>query len=208
MTHYPSYKEIVPVGTTLIIAAASFGLGAVYSNLVYDYQTLWSYQGDPLVFKQSFNHYLAWANTPRPVHYILHGVMLVGFIGALIKLYKPHPESTYFEYGSLGLFVLSIVIYLTNLRTGINSCFYDNWGEVSMETGINVIAASHFFIVVLLVGVIVLQGGLYYAEWYDGKLKEEFLAEQQKEESKSVPELSQENTKKAKRSDKKVTKKD
>lgn len=168
------YKELVPIGTCMIIFAAGFGLGAVYSNLPYDVETLWSYSGNKEVFQHSFDHYLKWANAPAYVHYILHSVFVIGVVGSLIKIYKPSDDSKYFEYGCLGLLVLSIVIYLTNLRTGINSCYYENWGEVPKETGLNVIGASQFMIVVLLIGVLVLQGGLYYAEWYDGQLKIEF----------------------------------
>lgn len=169
-----SYKEVLPIGTGLILLSCGFGLGAVYGNLPYDYATLWSNTGEKNPFQSSFDHYLKWANAPPRVHYVLHFVFALGMIGSLIKIYKPTEDTKYFEYGSMGLVVLSIIIYLTNLRTGINSCFHNQWGEVPMETGINVIAASQFFVVVLLVGVVVLQGGLYYAEWYDNQLKIEF----------------------------------
>ncbi|EGV64230.1 hypothetical protein CANTEDRAFT_113782 [Yamadazyma tenuis ATCC 10573] len=170
-----TYKELLPVGTGLIIFATGFGLGAVYSNLPYDYATLWSSPADSTAaFQASFDHYLRWANVPARVHYMLHFVFVIGLVGCLIKIFKPTEDTKYFEYGTMGMLLLSIVIYLSNLRTGINSCFHNQWGEVPMETGINVIAASQFFIVVLLVGVLVLQGGLYYAEWYDKQLKIEF----------------------------------
>ncbi|CAH6723484.1 secretory component protein Shr3p [[Candida] jaroonii] len=205
---YPTYKEIVPVGTVLLIAASSFGLGVVYSNLIYDYQTLWAFKGDTKVFQNSFNHYLNWASAPAYLHYILHFVMFLGILGGLIKLYKPSEDTTYFEYGTLGLFVLSIIVYLTNLRTGINSVFFNSWGEVSMETGINVIAASQFFVVVLLFGVIFLQGGLYFAEWYDGQLKEEFFANEKKElEAKEKAESITTGAEKTKEKESKVVKK-
>ncbi|KAI5968360.1 SHR3 [Candida theae] len=143
------YKDIVPIGTVLIIAATSFGLGAIYGNWPYDINTLWR-ATDPNAFSKSL-------------------------------LYKPDEDAKYFEYGSLGLFMIAIVIYLTNLRTGINAAVTGEWGEVDSATGINVIAASQVMIILVLVGVLVLQGGLYYAQWYDEQLKKEFYENEARE---------------------------
>ena len=114
------------------------------------------------------------------VHYTLHAVGLLGLIGHFIKLYKPDEDAKYFEYGSLGLFMVGVVIYLTNLRTGVNSCLVGQWGDVDYQTGINVMAASQVMIIFVLLGVLLLQGGLYYAQWYDNKLKEEFYRQEPK----------------------------
>lgn len=168
-----AYKDLVPVGTGLIIAATSFGLGVVYSNSAYDYNTLWKYDAEG--FTRSLAHYSNWANAPMRIHHILHVVMFLGLSGCFIKLYKPLDDSKYFEYGTLGLMMVGIVIYLTNLRIGVNSCITGQWGEVDQNTGINVMAASQFLIVIALLGVLILQAGLYYAEWYDEKIKREFL---------------------------------
>lgn len=168
-----AYKDLVPVGTGLIIAATSFGLGVVYSNSAYDYNTLWKYDAEG--FTRSLAHYSNWANAPMRIHHILHFVMFLGLSGCFIKLYKPLDDSKYFEYGTLGLMMVGIVIYLTNLRIGVNSCITGEWGEVDQNTGINVMAASQFLIVIALLGVLILQAGLYYAEWYDEKIKREFL---------------------------------
>ncbi|RLV87030.1 Secretory component protein SHR3 [Meyerozyma sp. JA9] len=173
-----AYSDLVPVGTSLIIGATCFALGTIYGNLPYDLNTLWVKDESGQAFSRSLAHYLVWANTPPYVHHVLHGVIFLGMVGCFIKLYKPKEDSKYFEYGTLGLIVFATVIYLTNLRTGINSCFVGDWGEVDMPTGINVMAASQVMMVVILVGVLVLQGGLYYAEWYDAKLKAAFFAEE------------------------------
>lgn len=173
-----AYKDITPVGTALIIAACSFGLGVVYSNLPYDYFTLWTYQESAHL--RSLAHYTNWGEAPMRVHHILHGVIFLGLSGCFIKLYKPSEDSKYFEYGTLGLVMVAVVIYLTNLRIGVNSCITGEWGEVDEATGINVMAASQFMIVVALTGALLLQGGLYYAEWYDAKIQREFLAEEAK----------------------------
>ncbi|KAK8443094.1 Protein csh3 [Candidozyma auris] len=171
-----AYSDLVPVGTALIIAATSFGLGVIYGNSPYDFYTLWRYE--PEGFTRSLAHYSNWANAPMRIHHILHFVMFLGLSGCFIKLYKPHDDVKYFEYGTLGLMMVGIVIYLTNLRIGVNSCVTGQWGEVDQNTGLNVMAASQFMIVIALSGVLILQGGLYYAQWYDAKIKREFLAKE------------------------------
>lgn len=171
-----AYKDLVPVGSALIISATSFALGVAYSNLPYDYYTLWAFE--PAGIERSVAHYTAWANSPMRVHHILHVVIAFGLTGSFIKLFKPDPETKYFEYGSLGLMMLAVVIYLTNLRIGINSALTGEWGEVDATTGINVVAASQFMLVMALFGVLILQGGLYYAEWYEKKIQAEFIAEE------------------------------
>lgn len=180
-----AYRDIVPIGTTLIIGATCFGLGAVYSSLPYDIDTLWRNGGEKAV-QASLAHYSQWGNAPMPIHYTLHFVALLGLIGSFIKLYKPNDDAKYFEYGSLGLFMVALIIYLTNLRVGVNSCLTGQWGEVDIVTGINVMAASQVMIVLVLVGVLVLQGGLYYAEWYDNKLKEDFYKQEAQEAAKAA----------------------
>lgn len=187
-----AYSDLVPVGTALIISASSFGLGAIYANLPYDFLTLWRYDSEG--FARSLVHYAIWAQAPMRVHYILHAVIACGLIGCFIKLYKPHPDVKYFEYASLGLMMVAVVIYLTNLRIGINSALTGEWGDVDLRTGINVVAASEFMMVIALSGVLFLQGGLYYAEWHDSKMQREFYAEEarraaaQKEAAVEVPE--------------------
>lgn len=171
-----AYSDLVPVGTVLIISATSFALGAIYGNLPYDFYTLWSY--DENGFQNSLAHYIAWANAPMRVHYILHFVIFLGLLGCFIKLYKPHPDVKYFEYATLALMMVGVVIYLTNLRIGINSALAGNWGDVDMKTGINVVAASQFMMVIALGGVLFLQGGLYYAEYTERKLREDFFAKE------------------------------
>lgn len=174
------YRDILPIGTALIISATSFGLGLIYSNLPYDVHTLWRLDETGEHFQQSLNHYSVWANAPYFVYHVLHFVIFVGLVGCFIKLYKPNPDVKYFEYGTLVMYMLGIVIYLSNMRIGINSCITGEWGDVDMHTGINVMAASQFIIVFALVGVLLLQGGLYYATWYDAKLKKEFFENERK----------------------------
>lgn len=186
-----AYKDIVPVGTALIIGATSFGLGVIYAQWPYDINTLWRFDEGGLAAQRSLLHYATWGNAPMYIHHTFHGVIFLGLCGCFIKLYKPIDDAKYFEYGSLGLMMLAIVIYLSNIRIGVNSTLTGEWGEVDMATGINVMAASQVMCVVALVGVLFLQGGLYYAQWYDARAQAAFYKEEAEREAKlnaSVPE--------------------
>lgn len=171
-----AYKDLVPIGTVLITCATSFALGIVYSNTVYDYHTLWN--PTKAGFERSLAHYAYWVNAPMRIHHVLHVIIFLGLLGCFIKLYKPSEEVKYFEYGTLGMMMVAIIIYLTNLRIGANSCVSGEWGDVDAFTGVNVMAASLFMMVVVLVGILVLQGGLYYAEWYEQKIQREFFEQE------------------------------
>lgn len=184
-----TYKDLQPVGTVLIIAATSFGLGCVYSQWPYDLNTLWRADATGEGFARSLAHYALWGNSPMYVHYVFHAIAGLGLMGSFIKLYKPSEDAKYFEYGSLILFMIALAIYLTNLRIGVNSCISGEWGEVDMKTGINVIAASHVMIVIILIGVLVLQGGLYFAEIYDTQLKADFFKEEAEREAKEQAQI-------------------
>lgn len=178
-----SYKELVPIGTTMLIGASCFGLGVVYAQLPYDLNVLWRNDGLGLAFERSLANFRQWAEAPRYVHHIFHVVMGLGMIGSFIKLYKPDGEAQYFEYGTLVLLMVAIIIYLTNLRTGVNSCVTGLWGDVDEKTGLSVMCASLVMIVVALTGVLVLQGGLYYAQLLDDKMRREFFAQEAAEQA-------------------------
>ncbi|KAH3675956.1 hypothetical protein WICMUC_002252 [Wickerhamomyces mucosus] len=176
------YKDLLPIGSALIIAGTFFFLGLLAGNLPYDFKTLYT-QASDADFDNSLKHYQTWAQIPTVALHLLHSFIGLGFIGILIKLYKPSEDAKYFEYGSLLFYVIAFCIYLTNLRTGAESAVIGEWGEVDYKTGINVIAASEAMIAFLLLGVLLLQGGLYYGEWEFQQRLEAFNKEIAEEEA-------------------------
>ncbi|ODV98231.1 hypothetical protein PACTADRAFT_48031 [Pachysolen tannophilus NRRL Y-2460] len=180
-----AYKDIVPVGTTLIVAATSFALGVIFSNWPYDYSTLYSkILPTDKTFANSLQHYQTLGSSPLFIVHTFHAVLGIGFIGCFIKIYKPSEETKLFEYGTLFLYMVAVVVYLTNIRIGIQSAIARQWGDVDEKTGINVIAASQTMIVFVLVGVLVLQGGLYYANWENERALKKFYEDEAKEKAK------------------------
>ncbi|KAF5112394.1 hypothetical protein DV495_001580 [Geotrichum candidum] len=169
------------VATGLIIGAVSFSLGVCYSNWSYDYYTLWQQPVDA-AFERSLAHYQNWYNMPMFFHHVHHLCAVLGMIGFFFKLYKPSEANKLFDGGSLFLYMVGVVIYLTNLRRGGASAVANDWGEVDEHTGINIIAASQVLIVLTFLGVIGLQIGQYWAEIEDSKL----AAKAQEEEEAAI----------------------
>lgn len=164
--------------TGLVLCATSFSLGAIYSNWAYDYWTLWSKDPTPEAFDNSLLHYQTWAKMPTFLHHVHHFIMFLGLCGLFAKLYRPSESNTLFDGGSLFLFVIAIGFYLTNLRTGAEAALSRVWGDVDEMTGINVIASSQVFIVLILLGVIGLQIGQYWAEAEEERLAADFYAKE------------------------------
>lgn len=125
---------------------------------------------------------------PQFLYHIHHAVIALGLTGMLIKLYKPSESNKLFDGASLFLYMMAIAIYLTNLRQGSYAVMTGNWGEVDEHTGINVIAASQVFIVLILLGVAGLQLGQFYAEWENARQVRKALEQERKEKEQSKKE--------------------
>lgn len=149
-----------------------------YSNWSYDYFTLWQQPVDA-AFERSLAHYQNWYNMPMFFHHVHHLCAVLGLIGFFFKLYKPSESNKLFDGGSLFLYMVGIVIYLTNLRRGGASAVAREWGEVDEHTGINIIAASQVLIVLTFLGVIGLQVGQYWAEIEDSKIAIKAMEEEE-----------------------------
>lgn len=176
--HHPHTLDAYVLHTKHI--AVSFSLGVCYSNWAYDYFTLWT-RSDEAAFAQSLAHYQKWYNMPMFFHHVHHFCALLGLVGLFLKLYKPSEANKLFDGGSLFLYMVGIVIYLTNLRRGGASADAREWGEVDEQTGINIIAASQVLVVLTFLGVIGLQVGQYWAEVEDAKVLKHALEEEERE---------------------------
>lgn len=121
----------------------------------------------------------------------MHIITAVGLIGLVMKLYKPSESNMLFDGGSLVLYMIAVVVYLTNIVKGLRIVSIGTYGEgiqnmrqerlddVDLGTGIDqengvsvlgrednlkVLAASNTILALVLVGVLVLQAGQWYAE--------------------------------------------
>ncbi|CEP64652.1 Shr3p LALA0_S12e03796g [Lachancea lanzarotensis] len=180
-----SYKELCAIGTTLIVASSTFIMGVFYANQAYDAHVLFNPQVAQSNFDNSLHHYQTLAETPMPVIGGLAFVAFVGLVGCLIRIYKPNSELQTFEYASLVMYVIGICLFITNIKTGIESAVSGEWGEVTPNQGVAVIGSSNIILIVVFIGVLLLQAGLTYSNWEFEQRMTKFLAEEEKEQAAS-----------------------
>lgn len=105
----------------------------------------------------------------------MYSIVSIGFLGFTLKIFKPSEDVKYFEYGSFLVYVLAVCCYVSNIRYGVYSAAAGQWGDVDEYTGLCVIAASEVIVVFLILGVVIIQAGLFYAKYEDDRVKSEFL---------------------------------
>ncbi|SCW04001.1 LAFE_0H03730g1_1 [Lachancea fermentati] len=181
-----TYRDLCTIGSALILIGTSFTMGVFFANQTYDYHLLFNPDVTEAHFENALRHYQTLFYTHPKVLYAFGFVVSLGLIGSLIRVYKPNPDIQLFEYGSLGMYVLGVCVFITNIKTGIESAKYRNWGEVTENQGLAVIASSNIILLLVFVGVLVLQAGLWYTDWeYQQRLKEFYAAEETEKTSKT-----------------------
>jgi hypothetical protein len=134
----------------------------------------------------------------------------MGLLGLVIKLYKPSESNLLFDGGSLVLYMVAVVVYIANIVKGlriVNEGSYglglnkltqdelDNVGAggIDQDTGdsvlgrednLKVLAASNTILALVLVGVLLLQIGQWYAARMDEKALREFEAKEKADREK------------------------
>ncbi|KIW26417.1 uncharacterized protein PV07_09513 [Cladophialophora immunda] len=207
----------VSFATFLIICPVSFFLGILFSLFPYDYPLLWSsLPTPPSHFDAIEAHLKLLHNAPNLIVRILHMMLGVGILGLIIKLYKPSESNMLFDGGSLVLYMVAVIVYIANIVKGlrivnegiyglgvekltqdelddINSRGYDvNSGDsvLGREDNLKVLAASNTILALVLVGVLVLQFGQWYADRTDENALKEFEAKEKAERERKENEAS------------------
>ena len=179
--------------------ATSFFLGILFSLFPHDYPLLWTSDPcPPEAFVNLENHLRFLHNSPLIITRILNTVIGTGLLGFFIKLYRPSESNKLFDGASLMLYVVGIIIYIANIVKGmrvIASGKYDVelvQGESTLGTtgvlpgeevplgrddSLRVMAASNTILALVLMGVLVLQAGQWYAERKDGQETEKYMEE-------------------------------
>lgn len=172
MTGYKAFAT----GTALVVTG--FVLGAIYSNWAYDYWLVWVYPTPAERVEAALEHYRIKASQPLFLHHVLHAVLAIGTLMFIGKLYKPTESNTLFDGGSLVLFVIGIVFYLTNLRPAARSLITGDWVDIDPETGVKFVSATEMIIVLAMLGVLALQFGQWWAEMSVPALPPQLSSEQ------------------------------
>jgi len=160
--------------TFMIIGPTFFFLGMLFSSFPYDYPLLWTSAVTPAAYYDQLETHLRFLHASPPIiPRILHIAISVGFIGFFIKLFKPSEANLLFDGASLVLYVIGVVVYLTNIVKGLRIVTLGVYGEpgptpdepvLGREDSLRVLAASNTILALVLVGVLVLQAGQWYAE--------------------------------------------
>jgi len=205
----------VSFATFLVICPTSFFLGILFSLFPYDYPLLWSSAATPAAhFDAIETHLRLLHNAPNLIVRILHIMLGMGIIGLIIKLYKPSESNMLFDGGSLVLYMVAVIVYIANIIKGlrivtqgdyglgyeklsqdelddVNTQGYDvNTGDsvLGREDNLKVLAASNTILALVLVGVLVLQVGQWYAERTDEQALKAFQEKERLEKEKKEQE--------------------
>ncbi|KAH7132455.1 Shr3 amino acid permease chaperone [Dendryphion nanum] len=162
--------------TFLIIGPTCFFLGILFSAFPYDYNVLWTTppEGRGAYFTILEDHIKFLYASPPLISRILHIVIATGFAGFLLKLYRATEANYLFDGASLALYFAGILVYLTNIVKGFRVVTAGIYGTIpeeghevedyiSREDTLRVFAASNTILALVLVGVLVLQAGQWYA---------------------------------------------
>ncbi|KAL8729431.1 MAG: hypothetical protein Q9166_004740 [cf. Caloplaca sp. 2 TL-2023] len=172
--------------TFLILCPTSFFLGILFSLFPYDYPLLWTASTPTEANFQTLENHLRFLHASPPIiARILHIVIAVGLLGFFIKLYRPSESNMLFDGASLILYMCGFVVYMANIVKGlrvISAGKYDVElveGELAVgvkgavsgeekplgrDDSLKVLSASNTILALVLVGVLVLQAGQWYAE--------------------------------------------
>ncbi|MCJ1243845.1 hypothetical protein MMC30_001042 [Trapelia coarctata] len=196
--------------TFLILCPTSFFLGILFSLFPYDYPILWTSSPSPTgtnPFAILETHLQILHASPPLIPRILHIVIAAGLLGFILKLYKPSESNMLFDGASLVLYMCGIIVYLTNIVKGlriVSTGLYSQEvveGEtiagatketvemaegIGREDSLRVLSASNTILALVMVGVLVLQAGQWYAERKDGQEMEKVRRERAESKGKGT----------------------
>ncbi|KAF2280688.1 Shr3 amino acid permease chaperone [Westerdykella ornata] len=164
--------------TFLIIGPTCFFLGILFSSFPYDYNVLWTTPPNRDIYFNILEDHIKFLYASPPIiSRILHIAIGTGLVGFLTKLYRATEANYLFDGASLVLYFAGILVYLTNIVKGFRVVTAGIYGAVpedqlaegeendyiSREDTLRVFAASNTILALVLVGVLVLQAGQWYA---------------------------------------------
>ncbi|KAI2836086.1 hypothetical protein CBS147353_9537 [Aspergillus niger] len=112
-----------------------------------------------------------------------------------MKLYKPSESNMLFDGASLVLYMCGITVYIANIVKGLRLVSGGVYGDelvkggeeeveqgqiLGREDSLKVLAASNTILALVLVGVLVLQAGQWYAERKEAQEVESFASSSSK----------------------------
>lgn len=151
--------------------------------------------------------------SPPLIGRLLNIIVSVGFLGFFIKLFRPSEANFLFDGASLILYFIGVAVYVANIVKGLRTVSSGVWddpvnrmsreGDMPGETilgrddSLKVLSASNTILALVLVGVLVIQAGQWYAEKRDmDDDREEAEEDEKKAKEKEASPSSKANKKK------------
>ncbi|KAK2769137.1 secretory component protein [Colletotrichum kahawae] len=202
-TRSSDYRGSTSFATFMIIGPTCFFLGILFASFPYDFPLLWTSAPVPESFYAHLETHLKFMHQSPPlIGRLLNIIVFTGFLGFFIKLFRPSEANVLFDGASLVLYLIGVGVYITNIVKGLRSVsagIWDdpNWaanndagdenGEIILgkEDSLKVLAASNTILALVLVGVLVLQAGQWYAERKDREDLDKFEEEENKKGASS-----------------------
>ncbi|KAJ5895060.1 hypothetical protein N7495_006751 [Penicillium taxi] len=185
--------------TFLIVCPTCFFLGIVFSLFPYDYPVLWSAIPTPDSHYDYLEAHLRFLHASPPlIPRILHIVIFLGLAGLVTKLYRPSESNMLFDGASLVLYMCGVTIYIANIVKGMRLATAGKYGAalatnpddseqiLGREDSLKVLSASNTILALVLVGILILQAGQWYAERKDAQDIAKFAASKKEEEKEEV----------------------
>ena len=161
--------------------ATCFFLGILFAAFPYDFPLLWTSAPVPPEYYDQLEQHLRFMHQAPPlIARLLNIIISVGFLGFFTKLFKPSEANVLFDGASLVLYLIGVGVYIANIVKGMRSVSIGLWNEpefketrdgpltgeviLGREDSLKVLAASNTILALVLVGVLVLQAGQWYAE--------------------------------------------
>ncbi|PHH86133.1 hypothetical protein CDD83_10684 [Cordyceps sp. RAO-2017] len=183
-TKSKDYRGTGSFATFMIIGPTCFFLGILFASFPYDFPLLWT--KDPVsddYYDQLEAHLKFLHQSPPLIGRLLNIIVSVGFLGLFIKLFRPSEANFLFDGASLILYTIGVAVYISNIVKGLRTLSSGLWdsdefrhnregrfeGEfiLGREDSLKVLAASNTILALVLIGVLVLQAGQWYAEKRD-----------------------------------------
>ncbi|SPN97087.1 related to SHR3 - endoplasmatic reticulum membrane protein [Cephalotrichum gorgonifer] len=167
----PDYRGSGSFATFMIIGSTCFFLGILFASFPYDFPLLWTAAPVPDSYYDILETHLRWMHQAPPlISRVLNIITTVGFLGFAIKLYRPAVLNFLFDGASLLLYVIGCMIWIRSIVKRLRLVSAGTWpGEedgvaVSRKDNVKLLSMSNTILALVLVGVLVLQVGQWYAE--------------------------------------------
>lgn len=163
----------------------------------------------PQFYDQLEMHLKFMHQSPPLIGRMLTIMISVGFLGLFIKLFRPSEANFLFDGATLILYVIGVAVYVSNIVKGLRTVSSGLWDEeefrythptendgemfLGREDSLRVLAASNTILALVLIGVLVLQAGQWYAE--KREMDDSAELEEKKKQKKEASPTSKSNKK-------------